>query len=118
MHEFKGMLYKSMEDPQIDLTNVSFLSNFSGKFLPTIAEEVFAWFFLSCHFSEKLFEYFSFMSIEYFSYLKVGGFLDVGNRTLSLYVVTLVIPIIFVFPIIHVLNMLLYEEKFTFKNTF
>lgn len=25
MHEFKGMLYKSMEDPQIDLTNVSSL---------------------------------------------------------------------------------------------
>ncbi|PRQ19622.1 hypothetical protein RchiOBHm_Chr7g0219231 [Rosa chinensis] len=23
MHEFKGTLYKSMEDPQIDLTNVS-----------------------------------------------------------------------------------------------
>lgn len=23
MHEFKSMLYKSMEDPQIDLTNVS-----------------------------------------------------------------------------------------------
>lgn len=27
MHEFKGMLYKSMEDPQIDLTNVSLYKN-------------------------------------------------------------------------------------------
>lgn len=27
MHEFKGTLYKSMEDPQIDLTNVRFLFN-------------------------------------------------------------------------------------------
>jgi hypothetical protein len=28
MHEFKSMLYKSMEDPQIDLTNVSLFGLF------------------------------------------------------------------------------------------
>lgn len=28
MHEFKSMLYKSMEDPQIDLTNVSLFCTF------------------------------------------------------------------------------------------
>ena len=28
VHEFKGMLYRSMEDPHIDLTNVSSLFSF------------------------------------------------------------------------------------------
>lgn len=28
MHEFKGMLYKSMDDPTIDLTNVKSLYTF------------------------------------------------------------------------------------------
>ena len=32
VHEFKGTLYKSMEDPKIDLTNVSFLFNHFSLF--------------------------------------------------------------------------------------
>ena len=32
MHEFKGTLYNTMEDPQTDLTNVSFLFNHFHNF--------------------------------------------------------------------------------------
>lgn len=38
MQEFKGSLYKSMEDPQIDLTNVKFLIYIFHIFLGNIIQ--------------------------------------------------------------------------------
>ncbi|CAL5414706.1 unnamed protein product [Camellia sinensis] len=47
MHEFKGMLYKAMEDPQIDLTNLTFLENIVRLLLELEPESDPVWHYLN-----------------------------------------------------------------------